>query len=99
VRAVVPFYGVIPWPAAQPDWSKMTASVQGHYAEGDDSAGPEAVARLEKELRQAGREVEMFIYPGTTHAFFNDTRPEVYGPEAAKLAWDRALTFLRSRLA
>src|SRR3954469_5282942 len=27
VQAVVPFYGVIPWPQAQPDWSKLQAPV------------------------------------------------------------------------
>jgi carboxymethylenebutenolidase len=99
VKAVVPFYGVIPWEAAQPDWSKMTAAVQGNYAEKDDSAGPAMVAKLEKELSEAGVEVEMYLYPGTEHAFFNDTRPEVYEAEASQLAWDRAVAFLRSRLA
>ena len=98
VKAVVPFYGVIPWEAAQPDWSKMAAAVQGHYAEKDDFAGPAAVAKLEKELGEAGKEVEMYLYPGTEHAFFNDTRPEVHQPEPSKLAWERTLTFLRSRL-
>ena len=64
--AVAPFYGVIPWEAAQPDFTKMKAAVQGHYAELDDFAGPAAVAALEKTLKAAGLgEVEMFIYPGT----------------------------------
>jgi carboxymethylenebutenolidase len=40
----------------------------------------------------------MFIYPGTEHAFFNDTRPEVHDPEASALAWRRAVEFLRSTL-
>ncbi len=75
----------------------MTASVQGHYAENDDMAGPPEVAKLEAELRANGVEVEMFLYPGTTHAFFNDTRPEVYDAEASALAWPRTLDFLRSR--
>jgi carboxymethylenebutenolidase len=99
VKAVVPFYGVIPWEAAQPDWSKMTAAVHGHFAENDDSAGPAMVAKLEKELGEAGVEVEMYLYPGTQHAFFNDTRPEVHDAEASQLAWDRAVSFLRSHLA
>jgi carboxymethylenebutenolidase len=98
VKAVVPFYGIVGGPMPEPDWSKMTAAVQGHYAEHDDMAGPAAVDKLKQEL--AGRQipVELFLYPGTTHAFFNDTRPEVYDPEASALAWSRAVEFLRSTL-
>jgi carboxymethylenebutenolidase len=98
VRAVVPYYGVIPWPSAQPDYSKLQAAVQGHYAENDDFASPDAVRALEQQLHGQGLDVEMFIYPGTQHAFFNDTRPEVYDPKAADQAWDRTLSFLRSKL-
>ncbi|MDQ1428579.1 MAG: carboxymethylenebutenolidase [Acidimicrobiaceae bacterium] len=98
VKAVVPFYGLISWPATEPDWSRMTAAVQGHYAENDDMAGPQAVEKLERELAGRGVPVELFLYPGTTHAFFNDTRPEVHDPDASALAWQRAVEFLRSTL-
>ncbi len=98
VQAVVPFYGLIVWPATEPDWSQMKAAVQGHYAERDDMAGPAAVEKLETELGGRGVNVELFLYPGTEHAFFNDTRPEVYDAEAAGLAWPRAVSFLRSTL-
>ena len=98
VKAVAPYYGVIPWAAVQPDYSKMTAAVQGHYAENDEFAGPEAVAALEAELKELGIEVEMFIYPRVQHAFFNDDRPEVYDEDAASQAWNRTLSFLRSKL-
>jgi carboxymethylenebutenolidase len=76
----------------------MTAAVQGHYAENDDMAGPQAVEKLERELAGRGVPVELFLYPGTTHAFFNDTRPEVHDPDASALAWQRAVEFLRSTL-
>ena len=66
VTAVVPHYGVIPWPAAQPDYSVMTAQVQGHYAENDDFAGPPAVAALEEQLTAAGKDYEFFVYPGAS---------------------------------
>jgi carboxymethylenebutenolidase len=98
VKAVVPFYGVAGWPPGESDWSKMTAAVQGHYAEDDGMAGPPEVAKLEAELRAADVEVEMFLYPATTHAFFNDTRPEVHDPEASALAWERTVSFLRAKL-
>jgi carboxymethylenebutenolidase len=99
VNAVVPFYGIVGGPMPAPDWSKMTAAVQGHYAENDDMAGPTAVDQLRQELGDLGIRVELFLYPGTTHAFFNDTRPEVYDPEASALAWQRSVGFLHSALA
>jgi carboxymethylenebutenolidase len=98
VAAVVPFYGLIPWDAAQPDYSRLKGAVEGHYAEDDDLAGPPAVEKLEDTLTGLGKEVRTFQYPGTHHAFFNDTRPEVYDEDAARQAWVRTLEFLRSKL-
>jgi len=98
VKAVAPFYGVIPWPEAQPDWSKLSASVAGNYAEMDSFASPEAVAELEKKLKALGKDVVMYVYPGTDHAFFNDVRPEVYDAAASHLAFSRTVAHLRSHL-
>jgi carboxymethylenebutenolidase len=98
VKAVAPFYGVIPWPEAQPDWSKLGASVAGNYAEMDSFASPEAVADLEKSLKALGKDVVMYVYPGTDHAFFNDARPEVYDAAASHLAFSRTVAHLRSHL-
>ncbi|MDQ1466501.1 MAG: carboxymethylenebutenolidase [Actinomycetota bacterium] len=98
VRAVAPFYGVVGWPATQPDWSRLAGPVQGHYAENDDSAAPAAVAKFADELRALGKEVEIFTYPGTQHAFTNHHRAEVYDAKATALAFDRAKAFLRANL-
>ncbi|MGH9036398.1 MAG: dienelactone hydrolase family protein [Acidimicrobiia bacterium] len=98
VRAAVPFYGVIPWEAAQPDWSRLRAAVQGHYAENDDFASPDHVAALEAQLKEVGVDVEMFIHPSVHHGFFNDTRPDVHAEDAARQAWVRTLEFLRRHL-
>ncbi|HVC24449.1 MAG TPA: dienelactone hydrolase family protein [Acidimicrobiales bacterium] len=99
VRAVVPFYGLIPWPEAQPDWSALNAAVLGHFAGNDGFATPEYVAELESSLREGGNDdVTIHHYPGTEHAFFNDTRPEVYDEAASRLAWQRTLDFLRAHL-
>lgn len=97
VRAVVPFYGMPP-AGAEPDWSSLAASVEGHYAEHDRSAGPEAVGALDDRLNERGVDVRMFTYPGTRHGFFNDTRPEVYDDDSARQAWVRTLEFLRAKL-
>jgi carboxymethylenebutenolidase len=97
IRAAVPFYGIAP-NGAEPDWAALTASVEGHYAEHDDMANQEAVASFEARLQELGKEVRIFTYPGTTHAFFNDTRPEVYDDDAARQAWVRTLEFLRAKM-
>jgi carboxymethylenebutenolidase len=99
VKAVVPFYGIIPWEAAQPDYSKLAAVVQGHYAENDDFANPESVRALDAQLKGLGKQAEFFEYPGTEHAFTNDQRPEVFVPDATALAYDRAFAFLHEQLA
>jgi carboxymethylenebutenolidase len=98
VAAVVACYGVIPWPDAQPDYSKLSAAMLGHYASEDDFFTPEAAEALGEQLRQLGKEAEIIVYQGTDHAFFNDTRPEVYNAEAAALVWDRSLAFFHSHL-
>ena len=42
--------------------------------------------------------VAIHVYPGTRHAFFNDTVLTHYDPEAASLSWDRTISFLRQHL-
>ncbi len=99
VKAVVPCYGLIPWPDARPDYAAMTAAVQGHYAEKDGSFDPDSARQLGDQLQALGKDVEIVIHPGVDHAFFNDTRSEVYSAEEARKLWDSAVAFLRSRLA
>lgn len=98
VAAVVPAYGVIPWPDARPDYSAMTAAVLGHVAELDASFSPEAAEALESELTGLGRDATFLVYPGVDHAFFNEDRPAVYDAEAAKLLWERTVAFLHAQL-
>lgn len=62
----------------------------------DDALIPLAdVKELERRLAGVPHAVEITTYAGAGHAFFNDTRPEMYRPDAAKDAWPRAVTFLR----
>ncbi len=99
VKAVVPFYGALPWPDAAPSYGEITGAVLGHYAEKDGWASPEVAHQLEADIRAGGNtDVTVHIYEGTDHAFFNDTRPEVYDAEASRLAWDRTVEFFNSRL-
>jgi carboxymethylenebutenolidase len=98
IAACAPYYGVIPWASAKPDWSKLDAKVVGEYAENDSSAGPDAVRALEAELRELGKDATFHIHPGTDHAFFNDTRPEVYDAAASAEAFDRTVELFRTAL-
>ena len=96
VGACVVFYGI--HPKVEPDFKNLRAPVLGLYAERDASVPPAAVRALEARLRELGKAAEMRIYPGTDHAFFNDTRPEVYDAEAAADAWRRTIEFFREHL-
>ncbi|MDQ1704008.1 MAG: carboxymethylenebutenolidase [Frankiaceae bacterium] len=99
VAAAVPFYGA-PLGDMAPDWSGLTASVQGHFAENDDFFPPGPVKELEKELLGMGKDVEFIVYPGTGHAFGNEENAlGTHDAEATKTAWDRAIAFLRGKLA
>ena len=84
VVAVVPYHGVVPEGAVAPDWSRLSAAVQGHYGEDDPACPPEAVSALEAALGEAGVSVEMFVYPPVE--------------DAPRQAWIRTLEFLRKHL-
>jgi carboxymethylenebutenolidase len=96
VGACVVFYGI--HPNVKPDLPNLKAPVLGIYAENDSSTPPEAVRDLEQKLRALGKSVEMHIYPGVDHAFFNDTRPGVYNRQAAEDAWRRTIEFFAKHL-
>ena len=96
VGACVIFYGG--HPNVKPDLPNLNAPVLGIYAEKDGFATPQLAHELEGKLKELGKSVEIHIYPDADHAFFNDTRKEVYNAEAAKDAWSRTLNFFRSNL-
>lgn len=98
VVACVPFYGVLPWPSAHPDWSQIRARVQGHYGELDTSPTPAAARAFEQQLRGLGIDAEFFFYPDASHAFTNEMRPEVFHAQHTATAMERTETFLRAML-
>jgi len=98
VKAAVPFYGVIPWEALQPDYEPMTAAVRGHFAENDEFFGPELAKGLEQQLRDLGKDATITVHEDCDHAFFNDDRPEVYNADRAGVAWDETIEFFREQL-
>jgi carboxymethylenebutenolidase len=93
VQAAVPFYGRQP---ASKDVPKIKAALLAHYASHDERINA-GISAFEAALKAAAIEYSIFMYEGTQHAFFNDTGPR-YHENAAKLAWDRTVTFLKQKL-
>ncbi len=93
--AAVCFYGIPPAEAADP--KQIRVPLQCHFANQDDWCTPEAVSAFEATLKEAGVRYELFRYDGQ-HGFFNEQRPDVYNPEASRLAWERMLAFLNTHL-
>jgi carboxymethylenebutenolidase len=96
VTACVDFYGI--HPNVHPAYSNLVGPVLGIFAEHDDYASAEAVTSLSAELDAHKKAHEFITYPGTKHAFFNDSRGEVYNPKASKDAWARVLKFFREHV-
>ena len=91
IRSVVLFYG-----SGGGDYSNSRAAYLGHFAENDEFEPASNVDDLEESLRRAGRPVTLYRYSGTGHWFFEPDRADAYNREAAKLAWERTLAFLRN---
>jgi len=68
VKAAVPFYG-FPQGDDQPDYSRISAAIQGHMAEHDDFFPPDAAKALEARLQELGKDVTLTVHPGAGHAF------------------------------
>ena len=91
LKAAVAFYGRQP---AAEDVPKIKAAVQLHYAEMDERVN-EGIPKYEEALKKAGVVHEIHLYPGVQHAFHNDTSAARYNEAAAKLAWQRTISFFK----
>ena len=99
ITAAVAFYPAMPWPQYAPDWSRYAGKAAiVHKAESDEPGNGPVIAEYAAAILAAGGDAELFEYPGSVHAFYNDARPEVFQPDHAALAWDRTLAFLRARI-
>jgi carboxymethylenebutenolidase len=94
LKAAVPYYGSVP-PSDQVP--AIQAAIMAHYAS-DDPRINNGIEGFEEALKKSGKEYRIYIYENTQHAFNNDTNPERYNPEAARLAWERTIAFLREKL-
>lgn len=99
VKAVVPFYG-FPQGEMEPDWTPLTARVQGHMAEKDDFFKPEGARALEAKLRALGKDATLTVHAGTGHAFMGPHNAlGTLNAELAARIWPQVFAFLRESLA
>jgi carboxymethylenebutenolidase len=83
------FYGNTPSPDRN---RKIRRPILGLYG-GEDHRITDTVPSFAEEAKRAGVRFDYHIYPGAQHAFFNDTRPQVYNADAATDAWRRMIEF------
>lgn len=96
VGACVMYYGI--HPNVHPDLDALQAPFLGFFAENDGFVTPEVARQLEGNLKAAGKDVEIHIYDGAEHAFFNDTRTEVYNESYADDTWQKTIALYRANL-
>jgi carboxymethylenebutenolidase len=91
LKAAAPFYGDIPEENVLKKLKVPTLFIAG---ERDAWINPQKVNGLKAVAKKYDLPVEVVSY-AADHAFFNDTRPQVYDPEAAADAWRRVLEHFR----
>ena len=94
LKASAVFYGDVP---EEETLAKLKVPVLFIAGVRDQWINPQKVEQLKEAARKYSLPVEVVSYDAD-HAFFNDTRPEVYNPEAAADAWRRVLGFFEERL-
>ena len=93
LAAAVPFYGNHP---AAEDAARVKAPLLIHFAGVDDRINA-AWPAYEAALKATGARYNAHTYAGTQHGFNNDTTPR-FDAAAARLAWDRTVTFFNQAL-
>jgi carboxymethylenebutenolidase len=78
--------------------TNLKAPVLGLFGDKDVSIPVGTVEQFDKLLAEIGVEHEVIVYPNSGHAFFRDSDPSVYIPEASKDAWERAKKFFAKHL-
>ena len=91
---VVRAYGAQP-PAEKVPAIKAALLLQ--YAENDENID-KGIPAYEAALKANKKKYTIHIYPGTQHAFNNDTGAARYNKAAADLAWGRTIAFFKETL-
>jgi carboxymethylenebutenolidase len=82
-------------PAAQV--ANIRAPLLLHYAENDQGVNA-GIKDYEDALKANNRKYTIHMYPGTQHAFNNDTGAARYNKQAADIAWQRTVAFFKEHL-
>ncbi len=94
LTAASAFYGPPPPPS---EAANVKAALMLHYAGTDDRVNAGADTWVDA-LKAAQVDVRRYDYPGTQHAFHNDTSAARFNQEAANLAWDRTIALFKEKL-
>jgi carboxymethylenebutenolidase len=94
VRAAAPFYGA---PPQGTEFAGFGCPVRAFYGEQDERLIT-GLPEVKQRMSEAGVDFEATVYPGTGHAFFNDTNAHAYDAEAAGDAWRKVNTFFEETL-
>ncbi|MDQ3798728.1 MAG: dienelactone hydrolase family protein [Acidobacteriota bacterium] len=94
IDAAAPFYGDIPDEFTLKDLKCPVIFVSGTK---DQWINPEKVGEMERIAKDNFLPIQSLKYEAD-HAFFNNTRPEVYDEAAAKDAWSKVIAFFNENL-
>jgi carboxymethylenebutenolidase len=92
LKAAAPYYGP---PPPLEDVPNIKAAVLAVYSDDPDDGANEGQAELIAALEEAGITFEVKIYPGTQHAFHNDTGAR-WNEEQALAAWSDTLAWFET---
>ncbi len=104
LKGVASFHGALgAWKPAEP--GKVTARVLVLNGADDGMVPPEAVAKFDAEMKEAGAYYRIINYPGAKHSFTNPGAdavaqkfgmPIAYNADADKASWAELQTFLKA---
>jgi carboxymethylenebutenolidase len=95
VSAALPFYGL---PDVPPDeFAKVRVPIQAHFAKNDDWARASVAEEIQTKVRAGGGHMDLYVYDAG-HAFMRGSDPSKYHEPSAKLAWSRAVEFLKKHI-
>ena len=92
VAGAIVYYGGLPNPVDS--LSDIEAPVLAFFGDDESSRAKE----LEKVLNEHSKDVEVHIYEGAGHGFFNDSNQHGYDLVSAYDTWPRAVRFLQDNL-
>ncbi|MBL8231799.1 MAG: dienelactone hydrolase family protein [Bryobacterales bacterium] len=93
IAATVVFYA-----SRDGDYRQSQSKFAFHLAQEDPWVSSASLQKMKLSLERAGRSASYCTYPGTGHWFMEGDRSEAFEADAAALAWERTVAFLRQGL-